>query len=66
MDTVVEARDRVGGRVWTLRDGFASGQHAEAGGDIIDQFAETLCGGSDTKYMFKGKCLSMEIGRAHV
>src|SRR5438105_15676989 len=34
--TVVEARDRVGGRVWTLRDGFAERQHAEAGGDMID------------------------------
>ena len=30
-----------------------------AGGDIIDQYAETLCGGSDQKYMFRGKCLSM-------
>lgn len=35
--TVVEARDRVGGRVWTLRDGFLEGQHAEAGGDMIDE-----------------------------
>lgn len=34
--TVVEARDRVGGRVWTLRDGFAARQHAEAGADLID------------------------------
>ena len=34
--TVVEARDRVGGRVWTIRDGFTDGQHAEAGGDLID------------------------------
>jgi monoamine oxidase len=34
--TVVEARDRVGGRVWTVRNGFADGQHAEAGGDMID------------------------------
>lgn len=34
--TVVEARDRVGGRVWTIRDGFADGQHAEAGGDLIE------------------------------
>src|SRR5438034_6447918 len=34
--TVVDARDRVGGRVWTIRDGFAEGQHAEAGGDLID------------------------------
>src|SRR5262245_13697122 len=34
--TVVDARDRVGGRVWTIRDGFAENQHAEAGGDLID------------------------------
>ncbi len=37
--------------VWTL---------TSAGGDIIDQFVETLCGGSDTKYVFKGKCRSMQ------
>jgi len=35
--TVVDARDRVGGRVWTVRDGFAERQHAEAGGDLIDE-----------------------------
>jgi monoamine oxidase len=35
--TVVEARDRVGGRVQTLADGFIEGQHAEAGGDMIDE-----------------------------
>ena len=34
--TVLEARDRVGGRVWTWRDGFAHRQHAEAGGDLIE------------------------------
>ena len=34
--TVVDARNRVGGRVWTVRDGFAANQHAEAGGDLID------------------------------
>lgn len=34
--TVVEARDRVGGRVHTIRDGFANGQHAEAGADLIE------------------------------
>src|SRR6185312_8414642 len=28
-------------------------------GDIIDQYAETLCGGSDTKYLYKGKCTDM-------
>ncbi len=32
-----------------------------ASGDIIDQYAETLCGGSDTKYMYKGKCLDMNF-----
>jgi monoamine oxidase len=38
--TVVEARDRVGGRVWTLRDGFVSRQHAEAGADLIEDGQE--------------------------
>ena len=33
---VIESRDRVGGRVWTIRDGFVEHQHAEAGGDMID------------------------------
>lgn len=40
--TVVEARDRVGGRVWTIRDGFADHQHAEAGGDLIDENQEEI------------------------
>jgi len=35
--TVIDARDRVGGRVWTIRDGFAESQHAEGGGDMIDE-----------------------------
>ena len=33
---VVDARSRVGGRVWTVRDAFDDHQHAEAGGDLID------------------------------
>jgi monoamine oxidase len=33
---IVEARDRVGGRVHTVRDGFAGGQHADAGADLIE------------------------------
>ncbi|WP_027005299.1 penicillin acylase family protein [Conexibacter woesei] len=36
---------------WTL---------TSADGDIIDTYAETLCGGSKTKYSYKGKCKSME------
>src|SRR6476646_4194673 len=35
--TVIDVRDRVGGRVWTIRDGFSESQHAEAGGDLIDE-----------------------------
>ena len=35
--TVIDVRDRVGGRVWTIRDGFTESQHAEAGGDMIDE-----------------------------
>ena len=37
--TIVEARQRVGGRVWTIRDQFA-GQHAEAGADLIEDEQE--------------------------
>jgi monoamine oxidase len=35
--TVYEASDRVGGRSWTLRGGFADGQLVERGGQLIDQ-----------------------------
>jgi len=35
--TVIDARDRVGGRVFTARSGFVNGQHAEAGADMIDE-----------------------------
>lgn len=35
--TVVDARERVGGRVETIRQGFTEHQHAEAGGDMIDE-----------------------------
>jgi acyl-homoserine lactone acylase PvdQ len=31
-----------------------------AGVDIIDTYAEKLCGGSKTKYSYKGKCRGME------
>jgi monoamine oxidase len=40
--TVIEARDRVGGRVWTIRDGFADRQHGEAGGDLIDEGQDAI------------------------
>lgn len=35
--SLIEARDRVGERVLTMRGAFAQGQHAEAGGDFIDE-----------------------------
>jgi len=35
--TVIDARDRIGGRVWTTHEPFAGSQHAEAGGDMIDE-----------------------------
>ncbi|HEX8645404.1 MAG TPA: penicillin acylase family protein [Thermoleophilaceae bacterium] len=41
--------------VWTL---------TSAGGDIIDTYAETLCGGSRAKYLYKGRCRSMETVNA--
>jgi acyl-homoserine lactone acylase PvdQ len=30
-----------------------------AGSDLIDQYAETLCGGSDTRYLYDGRCREM-------
>jgi acyl-homoserine lactone acylase PvdQ len=30
-----------------------------AGSDLIDEYAETLCEGSDVKYLYKGECRSM-------
>jgi monoamine oxidase len=40
--TVIEARDRIGGRIWTIRDGFVEGQYAEGGGDLIDDAQGTI------------------------
>ena len=40
---------------WTL---------TSAGADIIDTYAEKLCGGSSTKYVYKGKCRKMETVKA--
>src|SRR5215208_8085146 len=34
--TLLDARDRIGGRVWTVRDRFADGQYGELGGEFID------------------------------
>ena len=36
--------------VWTL---------TSAGADIVDLYVETLCGGSDTKYLYRGQCRDM-------
>ena len=35
-----------------------------AGADDTDEFAETLCGGSKTKYMYNGKCKAMQLFNA--
>ena len=37
-----------------------------ANNDINDTYVETLCGGSDTKYMYKGKCRNMTTVNAGV
>src|SRR5918999_1476320 len=41
--TVFDARPRVGGRVHTFREGLVNGQHAEAGGDLIDESQSEIC-----------------------
>lgn len=33
--TVLEARQRVGGRLWTVRDGLAGGQFGELGAETL-------------------------------
>jgi monoamine oxidase len=40
---VTEARDRVGGRVYTRHAPFHHRQHAEAGADFIDEGQEAIC-----------------------
>jgi monoamine oxidase len=35
--TMLDARNRAGGRAWTVREGFAAGQYAELGGEFIDE-----------------------------
>jgi acyl-homoserine lactone acylase PvdQ len=37
-----------------------------AGSDVIDDYVETLCGGSDTKYVYKGNCRDMGFVNAGV
>lgn len=37
-----------------------------ASGDLIDQYAETLCGGSDTQYLYQGTCRPMGVFDAGV
>ena len=37
-----------------------------AGSDVIDQYVEELCGGSDAKYVYKGRCRDMGVFNAGV
>ena len=41
--TVIDARHRVGGRVFTARESFLRGEHAEAGADLIDESQSEIC-----------------------
>ena len=41
--TVIDARDRVGGRVFTAREPFLHGEHAEMGADLIDESQTEIC-----------------------
>lgn len=41
--TLLEGQDRVGGRVLTIRNGFADGQYAEAGAEFIDEDHAETC-----------------------
>lgn len=39
---LIEAQDRVGGRMWSLRNRFADGQVVELGGELIDTGHESI------------------------
>jgi monoamine oxidase len=41
--TVIDARDRVGGRVVTVRQPFLYGEHVEGGADLIDESQTEIC-----------------------
>ena len=41
--TVIEARERIGGRVLTTREPFRFRQHAEVGADLIDESQTEIC-----------------------
>jgi monoamine oxidase len=41
--TVIDARDRVGGRVYTAHQPFLHGEHAEMGADLIDESQTEIC-----------------------
>ena len=64
--TVVEARNRVGGRVLTVRKPFADGQHAEAGGDMIDEGHHALRALADELHLTQVRILSRGFGYARL
>ena len=41
--TVIDARNRVGGRVLTVRQPFLYGEHVEGGADLIDESQTEIC-----------------------
>jgi monoamine oxidase len=63
---VVEARGRVGGRVCTCRDGFIEGQHAEAGGDMMDDDHHALRGLADELQLRQVRILRSGFSYARV
>jgi monoamine oxidase len=62
---VVDARTRVGGRVWTVRDAFTGGQHAEAGGDMIDEGQREIRSLADELGLTLTRILRHGFGYAH-
>ena len=67
--TVIDARNRVGGRVLTVREPFLRGEHAEAGADLIDESQTEICrliagvGLRTTKILPGGFTSVRQIGR---
>ena len=59
--TIIEARDRIGGRVLSLRKPFRDGQYVELGGETIGDGYKRFLGYAD-EFGIKYEAVSAEIG----
>ena len=59
--TVIEGRDRIGGRVFTLRETFSKGLHVETGGELLGDGYKRMLGYAD-KFGIKYEKINSNTG----